>query len=101
MTQGNEGIFERMLKGGVIDHDDPQMAKVWECVSETIRLSSTLNTSTSIEETRSRLSEIIGKQIDNSTTIFIPFYTNFGRHILIGKNVFINHACSFLDLGGI
>jgi acetyltransferase-like isoleucine patch superfamily enzyme len=101
MTQGNEGIFERMLKGGVIDNDDPQMIKVWECVSETIRLSCALNTSTSIEETRRRLSEIIGKQIDNSTTIFIPFYTNFGRHILIGKNVFINHACSFLDLGGI
>ena len=33
--------------------------------------------------------------------IFIPFYTNFGRHIQLGKNVFINHACTFLDLGGI
>jgi acetyltransferase-like isoleucine patch superfamily enzyme len=33
--------------------------------------------------------------------IFAPFHTNFGRHIKLGKNVFINHACSFLDLGGI
>lgn len=33
--------------------------------------------------------------------VFVPFYTNFGRHIRIGKNVFINHACTFLDLGGI
>jgi acetyltransferase-like isoleucine patch superfamily enzyme len=39
--------------------------------------------------------------IDKSTTVFVPFYTNFGQHIKIGKNVFINHACSFLDLGGI
>ena len=30
-----------------------------------------------------------------------PFHTNYGRHITLGKNVFINHACSFLDLGGI
>ncbi|MCB0587396.1 MAG: sugar O-acetyltransferase, partial [Phaeodactylibacter sp.] len=28
-----------------------------------------------------------------------PFHTNFGRHIFLGKNIFINHACSFLDLG--
>jgi acetyltransferase-like isoleucine patch superfamily enzyme len=47
------------------------------------------------------LSEIIGCEIDRSTTIFIPFHTNFGRHIKIGKNVFINHDCTFLDLGGI
>src|SRR5947209_5508345 len=101
MTSEGVDIFDRMLKGGVIDNDDPQMAKVWEGVFETIKLSSTLNTSTTVEEIRDQLSQIIGKQIDKSTTIFIPFYTNFGRHISIGKNVFINHACSFLDLGGI
>ena len=33
--------------------------------------------------------------------VFVPFYTNFGRFIQIGKNVFINHACTFLDMGGI
>ncbi|MFN3849645.1 MAG: DapH/DapD/GlmU-related protein [Spirosomataceae bacterium] len=47
------------------------------------------------------MSEIIGKPIDDSTTVFVPFHTNFGRHIQIGKNVFINHGCTFLDLGGI
>jgi acetyltransferase-like isoleucine patch superfamily enzyme len=31
----------------------------------------------------------------------VPFHTNFGKHTTIGKNVFINHGCSFLDLGGI
>jgi acetyltransferase-like isoleucine patch superfamily enzyme len=39
--------------------------------------------------------------LDESTTVFPPFYTNFGRFIHIEKNVFINHACSFLDMGGI
>ncbi|MBD0288627.1 MAG: sugar O-acetyltransferase, partial [Flavisolibacter sp.] len=38
---------------------------------------------------------------DESTTVFAPFHTNFGRFTRIGKNVFINHACSFLDMGGI
>jgi acetyltransferase-like isoleucine patch superfamily enzyme len=35
------------------------------------------------------------------TTIFPPFYTDFGRFIQIGKNAFINHACSRLEMGGI
>ena len=101
MNHDNTHIFNRMLKGGILKNDDPQMPEVWEAVANTIKLSSALNTSLTIDETRERLSQITGKHIDKSTTIFIPFYTNFGKHIVIGKNVFINHACSFLDLGGI
>ncbi len=58
-------------------------------------------TATDIDQVRKRLSEIIGTQVDASTTVFPPFYTNFGRFIRLGKNVFINHNCSFLDIGGI
>lgn len=36
-----------------------------------------------------------------SQRLFSTFYTNFGKFISLGKNVFINHACSFLDLGGV
>jgi acetyltransferase-like isoleucine patch superfamily enzyme len=97
----NKDIFERMLEGGIIPFDDPQYPKIFEAVSHTIKLSVVLNTSTNVEQIRERLSEIIGQKIDESTTIFTPFHTNFGRHIQIGKNVFINHACTFLDLGGI
>ncbi|WP_348533171.1 DapH/DapD/GlmU-related protein [Hymenobacter sp. 5317J-9] len=54
-----------------------------------------------LDEVRRRLGEIIGAEVDASTTIFPPFHTNFGLFIRLGKNVFINHACSFLDIGGI
>lgn len=101
MSQLSEDIFERMRAGGLIRDDDPQMPLLWEIVFRAIRLSTALNTSTDVDEIRRRLGEIIGSEIDKSTTIFIPFYTNFGKHVKIGKNVFINHACSFLDLGGI
>nr|WP_315189661.1 sugar O-acetyltransferase [uncultured Flavobacterium sp.] len=94
-------IFKRMLAGGIIPNDDPEMGNVWEIVSQTIEWSAQLNTSTSIHQIREVLSKIIGKPISENTTIFAPFYTNFGRHIQLGKNVFINHGCSFLDLGGI
>lgn len=101
MSQANQDIFGRMRAGGSITFDDPEYPKIFEAVSRTMELSVALNTSTSVEQIRERLSEITGQQIDGSTRIFIPFYTNFGRHIRLGKNVFINHACTFLDLGGI
>lgn len=77
------------------------MPQLWEVVTQTIALSSILNAATDISQIRELLSEIIGSKIDNSTTVFVPFHTNFGKHITIGKNVFINHGCSFLDIGGI
>lgn len=95
----SKNIFEKLLAGGIIRNEE--MGEVWEVVFRAQRLLPALNASTTIDEMRDRLSEIIGSEIDNSTTVFVPFHTNFGKHIKLGKNVFINHACSFLDLGGI
>lgn len=94
-------IFKKMLAGGIIRKDDPVMRKAWKVVLQTQKLSPALNVSSDINMMRERLGEIIGSPIDKSTTVFIPFYTNFGKHIKLGKNIFINHACTFLDMGGI
>ncbi len=101
MSEKLTDLFERMLAGGRIANDDPQLPILWEHVALTIQRSASLNGSTSIDEIREQLSEIMGSSIDPSTTIFVPFHTNFGRHTKLGKRIFINHACSFLDLGGI
>jgi acetyltransferase-like isoleucine patch superfamily enzyme len=100
-NQDKRHIFDRLKAGEPLRPDDPQYAEVMDVVTRTQRLSVQLNTSTNIDEVRERLSEITGARIDKSTRIFPPFYTNFGRFISLGKNVFINHACSFLDIGGI
>ena len=101
MSEEKDYIFDKLLSGGIIAPNDPQMLKAWTVVARTIELSVALNASTNIDQTRERLSDIIGQTIEGSTTIFTPFHTNFGRHIQIGKNVFINRGCTFLDLGGI
>jgi len=100
-TINNKDIFDRLKAGQPIRLDDPEFSKVQEVIDRTIKLSSQLNTSTDIDQIRKRLSETIGSTIDKTTTVFTPFYTNFGRFLTIGKGVFINHACSFLDMGGI
>lgn len=94
-------IFDRMLVGGIIPNSDPEWSDVWLIVNQTIALSAKLNLSNSVDEIRTVLSEIWGQDIDASTTVLVPFSTNFGKHTRIGKNVFVNHGCSFLDLGGI
>lgn len=97
----NKDIFDRMRSGEPISLDDAQYSKVQVVIDRTIKLNAKLNTSEDIELIRKNLSELTGKELDASTIVFVPFYTNFGRFITIGKNVFINHACSFLDMGGI
>ncbi|GGH23523.1 DapH/DapD/GlmU-related protein [Mucilaginibacter phyllosphaerae] len=94
-------IFKRLRAGKVISLNDPGFREIDEVVNRTIRLSAQLNAAVEIQQVRLLLSDITGQNIDDSTTIFAPFYTNFGKFISIGKHVFINHACSFLDMGGI
>lgn len=53
------------------------------------------------EEIRELVSRLTGKPLDASFRMFPPFYTDFGKNIRIGKNVFINAGCCFQDQGGI
>ncbi len=94
-------ILSRLKAGEPIRLNDPEYSVINEIVARTIRLSAALNASIDVDQIRKRLSEIIGSELDESTTVFVPFHTNFGRFTTIGKHVFINHACSFLDMGGI
>lgn len=53
------------------------------------------------KEIRSLFSKLIGKPVDESFAMFPPFYTDCGKNITVGKDVFINTGCRFQDQGGI
>lgn len=53
------------------------------------------------EEIVTLFSQITNNQVDTSFRLFPPFYTDFGKNIHVGKNVFINSCCQFQDQGGI
>lgn len=53
------------------------------------------------DQVRNIFSRLIGKQVHESFALFPPFYTDSGKHIKIGRNVFINSGCKFQDQGGI
>lgn len=94
-------IFERLKNGEIILATDPEAYKMREASFETKKLSVLMNNSSNPEEIRDLLSQITGTEIDESVTLFTPLNINYGKHTKIGKNVFINFDCVFLDLGGI
>ena len=66
------------------------------------KLTSELNGSYhDFDEIRKIFSKLIGKPVDDDFRVFPPFFTDFGKNIHLGKNVFINAGCKFQDQGGI
>jgi len=53
------------------------------------------------EEVRELFSLLIGKPVEETFAMLPPFYTDCGKNICVGKNVFINSGCRFQDQGGI
>lgn len=53
------------------------------------------------EEVRALLSELFGYTVPTTLRVFPPFYTDYGKHITVGENVFINACCHFQDHGGV
>ncbi len=53
------------------------------------------------EEIRKLFSRLTGKEISDTFCLFPPFYSDCGKNITIGDNVFINACCKFQDQGGI
>ncbi len=69
---------------------------------EALRITAELNGSYhEPQEVRHLFSELTGKEVDEGFSMFPPFYTDCGKNITIGKNVFINSGCRFQDQGGI
>ena len=94
-------IFERLKNGETIPPNDPQAYRMLEASYSTKKLLVQMNNATDPKEIRDLLSQITANEIDESVAAFTPLYINYGKHTKIGKNVFINFDCTFLDLGGI
>ncbi len=94
-------IFKRLLNGETIAFHDPEFHKLRDASFATRKLLLKLNQAATPVEMLELLGRITGQEIDESTAIFPPFHINYGKHTAIGKNVFINFDCVFLDFGGI
>jgi acetyltransferase-like isoleucine patch superfamily enzyme len=97
----DKDIFERLRNGETIPLGDPQTHRLREASYATKELLVQMNNSANPAEIRDLLGRITETEIDESTAVFTPLYINYGKNTRIGKNVFINFDCTFLDLGSI
>ena len=101
LSNNHEDIFERLRRGETILSGDPEAFKLRDASFATKKLLVQLNNSSDPAEMRDLLRQITASEIDESVALFTPLYINYGKNTKIGKNVFINFDCVFLDLGGI
>ena len=53
------------------------------------------------DELRTLLGQLTGTPVHESVAVFPPFYSEFGKNLHIGQDVFINIGCRLQDTGGI
>lgn len=95
-------IFERELAGELISIKDPEFHKIADLIEEAQKITARLNCGYhEMSVVREIFSRLTGVEVDETFRLRPPFYTDFGRNIRVGKYVFINHCCEFMDRGGI
>lgn len=95
-----QDVIDSFREGAEKRLEDEEFAK--NLFQDAIRITMKLNNKYHTpEEIREIMAELTGKKIDDTFRMFPPFYTDFGKNITIGKNVFINSGCHFQDQGGI
>lgn len=94
-------IFQRLIEGEEIPYSDSEFFKLTEASERVMAILVEMNSSKTVVDIRRHLSNLVGYQVDPSTTFYTPFSSNYGKNITLGKNIFINQNCQMLDLGGI
>ena len=93
---------EQMARGKYIEAGSELFTYFHKYSQEALKITSELNNKYHTpKEIRVLFSKLTESEIDETFGLFPPFYTDCGKNIKIGKNVFINACCRFQDQGGI
>lgn len=97
-----EEYLNRLSGGETVEGGSEMHMFMHEVSQEALKITAELNGSYHTpEQIREIMSRLTGREVDSSFGLFPPFYTDCGKNIKIGKNVFINAGCKFQDQGGI
>ena len=90
-------------QGGSFGEDPEVIAAMHRCIQENRRLLFEMNQvwHEDEEEITALFARITAKPVGEGVRIETPFYTDFGKNITLGNQVFINAGCKFQDQGGI
>lgn len=95
-------FLAHVRSGTTIEGGSPQHRFMHAAAQRALRVTAELNSGyRTPEEVRALLTQLTGRPVAESVTVFPPFYSEFGQHLTLGENVFINLGCRFQDTGGI
>lgn len=98
----NEEVLQRLKQGEPVAGGSAMHKMMHQFAQEALRITAKINGSYhEPAEIRKLFSELTGKPVDDSFALFPPLFTECGKNIRLGKNVFINSCCHFQDQGGI
>jgi acetyltransferase-like isoleucine patch superfamily enzyme len=95
-------FLDHVEAGALLEAGSEAHAFMHAAAQEALRTVAELNGPyRSPEEVRALLERLTGQPVHNSVVVFPPFYSEFGKNLHLGTDVFINMGCRFQDTGGI
>lgn len=99
---GLQDFLDHVNRGALIEGGSNHHRFMHGAAQDALRIVAQINTGyRTPEQVRELLAELTGKPIDDSVAVFPPFYSEFGKNLTLGKDIFINIGCRFQDTGGI
>ncbi|MFB6319138.1 DapH/DapD/GlmU-related protein [Saccharicrinis sp. FJH54] len=97
----SQNVFERLQSGEIVAFSDPQYNQIGESGLRTSELLIQYNATFEPDKMRRIWGEMSGEPLDPTTYIQKPVFVNHAGFVRVGKNIYINHACTMLALGKI
>jgi acetyltransferase-like isoleucine patch superfamily enzyme len=97
-----QDFLDHVNRGALIEGGSEAHRFMHAAAQEALRTIAELNTGyRKPDEVRALLTRLTGKHVDESVAVFPPFYSEFGKNLTLGTDVFVNLGCRFQDTGGI
>jgi acetyltransferase-like isoleucine patch superfamily enzyme len=95
-------FLDHVDTGALIEGGSEHHRFMHAAAQEALRVVAEINTGyRTPDEVRALLARLTGRPVHESVTVFPPFYSEFGKNLTLGEDVFINLGCRFQDTGGI
>ena len=97
-----QDFLDHVNRGALVAAGSEQHQFMHGVAQEALRTIAEMNTGyRTPEQLRDLLSQLTGGPVDETVAVFPPFYSEFGKNLRLGKDIFINMGCRFQDTGGI
>ncbi len=97
-----QDFLDHVNRGAPIEAGSEQHRFMHGAAQDALRTVAEINTGyRTHEEVQALLARLTGKAVDETVAVFPPFYSEFGKNLTLGKDIFINIGCRFQDTGGI